>query len=153
VFSTALLTSKTSRCIRLLTTDRSNHSPFVWPWRLQMRAMLMCPGPVCVPDDGCFSECCRLRGRAASTPALWLPERPHWLLPYGAMLGDQTAQACSAEPIGPALKTRSAAPQSPGDFAHTLPAGTAQDDIGAARPRNAPCANAGRRVSSRRSGA
>src|SRR5262245_47366973 len=45
VFSTALLTSKTSRCIRLLTTDRSHRSPFVWPWRLQMRAMLMCPGP------------------------------------------------------------------------------------------------------------
>jgi hypothetical protein len=54
-----------------------------------------------------------------------------WLTP--AMLGDQTAQACSAEPIGPALKTRSAAPQSPGDFAHALSAGTAQDDIGAAR--------------------
>ena len=49
-----------------------------------------------------------------------------------AMLGDKTAQACLAEPIGPALNIRSAAPQSPGDLAHALPARAPQDDIGTA---------------------
>ena len=41
-----------------------------------------------------------------------------------AMLGDKTAQACLAEPLGPALNIRSAAPQSPGDLTHALPART-----------------------------
>src|SRR6476660_1962814 len=49
-----------------------------------------------------------------------------------AMLSHKTAQACLAEPIGPALNIRSAAPQSPGDRTHALPARTPQDDIGTA---------------------
>ena len=49
-----------------------------------------------------------------------------------AMLGDKTAQACLPEPIGPAQNIRSAAPQSPGDLAHALPARTPQDNIGTA---------------------
>ena len=49
-----------------------------------------------------------------------------------AVLGDQTAQACLAKPIGPALNIRSAAPQGAGDLAHALPARTPQDDIGTA---------------------
>ena len=49
-----------------------------------------------------------------------------------AMPGHKTAQACLAEPIGPALNIRSAALQSPGDLTHALPARTAQDDIGTA---------------------
>ena len=44
---------------------------------------------VCAPDDGCSSECSRHWGRAASTPALWPPERPHWLLPYARDAGRQ----------------------------------------------------------------
>jgi hypothetical protein len=48
------------------------------------------------------------------------------------MLGDKTAQACLAKPIGPALNIRSAALQSAGDLAHALPARTPQDDIGTA---------------------
>jgi hypothetical protein len=49
-----------------------------------------------------------------------------------AMLGDQTAQACLPEAIGPTLNIRSATPQSPRDLAHALPPGTPQDDIGTA---------------------
>jgi hypothetical protein len=48
------------------------------------------------------------------------------------MLGDKTAQGSLPEAIGPALNIRSAAPQSPRDLAHALPARTPQDDIGTA---------------------
>ena len=49
-----------------------------------------------------------------------------------AMLGDETAQTCLPEPIGPTRNVRSAALQSPGDLAHALPARTPQNDIGTA---------------------
>src|SRR5215207_1213355 len=104
--------------------------------------------PVAPPDasDAHVPEAefaCQTTAAPVSAPIIGAAPRPlqHFGLQSGrigsgltpAMLGDKTAQACLAEPIGPTLHIRSAAPQSPGDLAHALPARTPQDDIGTPR--------------------
>ena len=93
----------------------------------------MCPIPVCVPDDGCFSECCPHRGRAASTPAPWPRERPHWLLCLRPRCWPtRPLKRVWRNRLRPAQNIRSAARQSPRDLAHALRAPTPQDDISTA---------------------